>query len=95
MEDRVDFSKVEKQIRRLPEHIEKKFFDWVDLIQDQNVGYLKCIKIHGYKDHALIGKRKGQRAIRLSVSYRVIYEVHKQKEIYAIKVEKVTKHDYR
>ena len=92
--DVVDYSKVEKTLDKLPSHIAEKFYRWADIIN--RYGWL-AIKNDAsrYKDHALRGNRRGQRASRLDRSYRVIYEVVDSKEIRIIKVERVTKRDYR
>ena len=73
MKDKVDVSKIEKKIKKVPNVIVKKFFDWINLIE--NEGYLKYLKVRSYKDHALKGHRKGQRAARLGLYYRIVYEV--------------------
>ena len=65
MKDKVDVSKVEKQIKKLPNEIAKKFSDWINLIEDE--GYLKYLKVISYRDHALKGNRKGQRSAMLGI----------------------------
>ena len=71
--------------------IKIKFFEFVDLYRE--VGYEKAVSSRSYKDKGLIGKRKGQRSIRLNRSYRVIYTIHFE-GFYHIKVEEVNKHGY-
>jgi toxin HigB-1 len=51
-------------------------------------------KIRGYHDEPLLGLRKGQRSIRLSRSYRAVYEVHTDGAIEFVSVEEVNKHAY-
>ena len=51
-------------------------------------------KNKGYHDESLKGKRKGQRSVRLSRSWRAIYREEKEGTINLIIVEEVTKHDY-
>lgn len=90
--DRVEMSlKVAKTIEKLPLHIRKKFKSW--LMDIENNGYLKSCKTRGYDDEPLIGKRSGQRSVRLNRSYRVIYTVRLD-IIHIIKIIEVNKHDY-
>ena len=91
--DIVDISKIKKALDRLPSHIVEKFNQWVEDIECD--GWLKVKNIYKYRDHYLKGKRKGQRSARLSRSYRIIYKATRDGVIHIIKVEKVTKHDYR
>ena len=91
--DRVDISKVEKTLEKLPIEILEKFNQWVEDIEFD--GWLKVKTVRKYKDHLLKGKRKGQRSARLSYSYRIIYKVNQDGTVYIIKVERVGKHDYR
>ncbi len=49
--------------------------------------------VRGYHDEALKGKRSGQRSIRLSLSYRAIYEI-KRSTIEFVSIEEVSKHRY-
>lgn len=51
-------------------------------------------KIPGYHDEPLRGKRDGQRSIRLSKSYRAIYEIKQDGSIEVVMVMEVNKHDY-
>ena len=50
-------------------------------------------KARGYHDEPLKGHRAGQRSIRLSSSYRAIYEIKKD-TVEFVSVEEVSKHDY-
>ena len=50
-------------------------------------------KVPGYHDEPLKGDRAGQRSIRLSRSYRAIYEV-KNDAVEFVSVEEVSKHEY-
>lgn len=91
--DVVDISKVEKTLDKLPVYILEKFNQWVEDIEFE--GWLKVKNVKKYADHILTGQRKGQRSARLSRSYRIIYKVSRNGILYIIKVEKVSKHDYR
>lgn len=52
-------------------------------------------KVPNFKDHALKGDRKGQRAIHLDYQWRLIYEIDKNEKIKIVSVESITPHDYR
>ena len=81
--------KAQKQLKRVPAHISTKFDYWCDLIQF--VGLLRARKYKGFHDELLKGKRRGQRSVRLSKFYRVIYiEVDRN----IIEVMEVNKHEY-
>ena len=51
-------------------------------------------KIPGFHDEPLSGRRRGQRSIRLSRSYRAIYEIRDDGTSELVSVEEVSKHDY-
>ncbi len=83
-------SKFDKDLKKIPDHIRKKFIFWVFLVESQ--GILEVRKHKGYHDEPLKGERKGQRSIRLSKAYRAIYKETKgHLEILMIEVNK---HDY-
>ena len=81
-----------KQLRRVPFHIVVKLKSWVELIE--TVGLEATRKVPGYHDEPLAGKRRGQRSIRLSRSYRAIYEIRAVGQVEIVRVEEVTKHEY-
>jgi len=83
---------VEKQLRKAPKHIVRKLQLWVYDVE--KIGLEVVRKIPGYHDEPLKGERKGQRSIRLSRSYRAIYEVRSDHRLEFIRIEEVTKHDY-
>lgn len=82
----------QKQIRKLPRHIQGALEVWKDVIQTQGIRGIRIIS--GYNDEPLEGDRKGQRSSRLSRSYRVIYEELDSGEFNIILVLEVNKHDY-
>ena len=51
--DSVDYSRVRKQINRLPQHIKKRFIEWVSSIE--NIGWIETKRLRLYRDHALKG----------------------------------------
>lgn len=75
-----------------PAHIQTKFEYWCDLL------YFKVLrevrKYKGFHDEPLKGNRRGQRSVRLSKSYRVLYSECKDGEFEIISVIEVNKHEY-
>ncbi|PIR25883.1 MAG: hypothetical protein COV43_03395 [Deltaproteobacteria bacterium CG11_big_fil_rev_8_21_14_0_20_42_23] len=63
--------KAKKQLNSVPRHILNKLESWIRAVELEGVEQVR--KISGYHDEALQGKRKGQRSIRLSRSYRAVY----------------------
>ena len=82
--------KFDRDLRRVPDHIRKKFMLWVLLVETK--GLLEVRKHKGFHDEPLKGDRKGERSIRLSLSYRAIY--HEVKGSIEILMLEVNKHDY-
>lgn len=94
--DVVDLSKVEKLIKnrkKVPAEIIDNLQVWVE--QVEKFGIYAVQKVQRWKDHSLVGLRKGQRAVRLSYLWRAIYRVDKNGAINVVHVEEVTPHDYR
>ena len=89
---RVELAKlVHKQLRKMPRHIVEKLAIWVDDVEQRGLEEVR--KIPGYHDEPLKGDRQGQRSIRLSLAYRAIYVIKKQKVEFVL-VEEVSKHEY-
>ena len=89
---RVEIAKVaEKQLRKLPRHIVGNLMIWVAAVEETSVEEVR--KVPGYHDEPLKGDRSGQRSIRLSRSYRAIYEI-KEDTAKFVSIEDVNKHDY-
>lgn len=84
--------KAEKELEKLPQHIVIKLASWVEEVG--RVGLFEVRKLPGYHDEPLKGKRKGQRSIRLSKSYRAIYELCKRSEDCIVLILEVNKHEY-
>lgn len=80
-----------KDIKKVPKHIVVKLLSWIDSVEEY--GLAETSKIKGYHDEPLKGKRKRQRSIRLSKSYRAIYIIRRN-EIEFVSIEEVNKHDY-
>ena len=84
--------KAKKDLKKVPLHIAINFQAWIDEVMLRGVSEVR--KISGYHDEPLKGKRKGQRSIRLSKSYRAFYIENKNDEIQFLEVCEVNKHDY-
>jgi toxin HigB-1 len=81
----------ENDLLKVPKHIAEKLFYWIRIVRLEGLEKARLIK--GYHDEPLKGKRKGQRSIRLSRSYRAIYSIHEEKVKIAF-IEEVNKHEY-
>ena len=80
-----------KQLDECPDRIHRKFDYWTDMLQ--TIGLRVSRKYKGFHDEPLHGRRQGQRSVRLSKAYRVIYrEIGDTYEV--IEVLEVNKHDY-
>lgn len=84
--------RVEKQLCRLPQHIQEKFLGWVELIKFQGVREIR--KFPGFHDEPLKGARLGQRSIRLNQAYRAIYIETQDGSVECLEVIEVNKHEY-
>ena len=87
----------QKQLKRVPRQILRKFEGWVVLVTEEGIEAAR--KIPGYHDEPLSGDRLGQRSIRLNRSYRAIYEECQADDdeslvVEFISVEEVMNHDY-
>jgi len=63
--DVVDLSKVEKQLKKIPQEIVFKLMRWTRTIQEFGLGEAR--KVKGYHDEPLKGLRQGQRSARLGI----------------------------
>jgi toxin HigB-1 len=89
---RVEVTKLAaKQLRKLPRHIVNNLMIWVAAVEHDGLEEVR--KVPGYHDEPLKGDRAGQRSIRLSRSYRAIYEI-KADTAKFVSVEEVSKHEY-
>lgn len=88
----IDIRLVEKELRRLPSYVVDKFYQWIEAVYEDGIREVR--KVPGYHDEPLKGSRLGQRSVRLTKAYRVIYSEHKNGEIEIILVREVNKHDY-
>lgn len=82
---------VEKQLsKRVPTEILKRYETWKNIATLSGPAGLRRIK--GFRDEALTGKWTGHRSSRLSLQWRVIYQVIAK--VLRIQVVEVTPHDY-
>lgn len=89
----VEISKdAEKQLRKTPEHIVLKLQGWIDGVKEHGLREIR--KQRGYHDEPLLGKRAGQRSIRLSKAYRAIYIIAKDGSVQFVEILEVNKHEY-
>ena len=85
-------SRAKKDIRKAPRHIVDKLDTWIDAVERE--GLAETRKIRGYHDERLKGGRQRQRSIRLSRSWRAIYEVRSDSAAELVSIEEVTHHAY-
>ena len=81
---------IEKTCRRLPRAVAQKYELWKNIVFRH--GPEKLRDFRGFHDEKLKGKREGQRSSRLSLQYRVIYEI--EQDIVTVFVLEITPHDY-
>lgn len=84
--------RVLKTVRKLPKHIAIKLQAWVDGVAEEGLREMR--KIPGYHDEPLVGKRTGQRSIRLSKAYRAIYQIDDKDKVQFVEIIEVNKHEY-
>lgn len=88
----VELSLVIKSFRKLPHYVVARLKEWVKSVEEKGIREVR--KSTGYHDEPLRGKRRGQRSVRLTRAYRIIYSEYKDGCIEVVLVEEVNKHDY-
>ena len=83
--------RVERQLRKLPVDILKRYEKWKDIVSISGPQGLRLIR--GFNDETLSGEWSGFRSSRLNQQYRVIYRVERQEV--RIDVVSVNPHDYQ
>ena len=83
--------RVDKQLKKAPLDVQKRYEKWKDIVELSGPAGLKLIK--GFRDEALRGEWKGHRCSRLNQQYRVIYKVRANELV--VWVVELTPHDYR
>lgn len=81
---------IEKNCRKLPQGIVKKYDLWKSIVFRH--GPEKLREFPGFHDEKLKGGRQGQRSSRLSLQYPVIYIA--QRELVTVLVLEITPHKY-
>jgi hypothetical protein len=80
-----------RQMERLPEHIQESIIIWIDQVNLLGIKHVR--KCPGYFDEPLQGKHWGQRSIRLSFHYRLVYLEAKKNEIEILGILEEEKND--
>jgi len=75
MWDILETPKATKALDKLPVEIIKKYEKWKDVVKYSGPSALRLMS--GLRDEALKGEWFGYRSLRLSLKYRVIYQVRK------------------
>ncbi len=83
--------KAVKQLKLLSVDVLKRYEKWKDIASISGPDGLR--KIKGFRDESLQGKWIGHRSSRLSIQYRVIYRVERDRVF--VEVVNITLHDYR
>jgi addiction module RelE/StbE family toxin len=91
MWDVYEHKRVDRQLKRLPKDVLKRYEKWKDIVTISGPQGLRLIK--GFHDEALFGKWKGHRSSRLSLQFRVFYRVEGEQVL--VEVVSITAHDYR
>ena len=89
---RVDFTRIQRELKKLPGQIRNKLLAWARLVESK--GLPEARKVPGYHDEHLKGKRRRQRSIRLSRSYRAIYQEETDGRLSIVSILEVNKHEY-
>lgn len=84
--------KIDQDLQKLPRKVREKFEVWTVLVRKDGLEEVR--KRPGFHDEPLKGTRSGQRSIRLSRGYRVIYVLFETLEVNIISIQEVTKHGY-
>ena len=86
-----EHKRVDRQLKRLPKDVLKRYEKWKDIVTISGPQGLRLIK--GLHDEALFGKWRGHRSSRLNLQFRVFYRVEGEQVL--VEVVSITAHDYR
>lgn len=86
-----EHKRADRQLKRLPEDVLKRYEKWKDIVTISGPQGLRFIK--GLHDEALFGKWRGHRSSRLNLQFRVFYRVEGEQVL--VEVVSITAHDYR
>ena len=81
-----------KDLEKIPKRLFQNLISWIELVGAD--GLSEARKIPGYHDEPLMGKRWGQRSIRLSRKYRAVYVILSSGVLEFVEVKEVNKHEY-
>lgn len=81
---------IQKICRKLPSQVVKKYELWKDIVSRH--GSEKLREFSGFRDESLEGELAGQRSLRLSLQYRVIYTI--ERDVITVFVLAITPHKY-
>lgn len=82
----------QKQMYKLPKYIYKAVSVWVGAVEAAGIREVR--KLKSYHDEPLKGKREGQRSVRISNAYRLIYEEDEKINTVTIYLLEISKHEY-
>ena len=85
-------ARAKKQLLKVPVYVASKLKAWVQLVEARGVESVR--ELPGYHDEGLKGARQGQRSIRLSLSYRAIYDIRIAEGREFVNIVEVSKHAY-
>ena len=83
---------VRKSLKKAPFFICNKTQIWADMVEKEGLPVVQ--RLRSFKDHALKGSRKGQRAVYLNRKWRLIYTIDKKNKFTIITIREVIPHDY-
>ncbi|MEO6050265.1 MAG: type II toxin-antitoxin system mRNA interferase toxin, RelE/StbE family [Pyrinomonadaceae bacterium] len=86
----LEYREITKTCKKLPRAVVKKYELWKDIMFRHGPEKLK--EFPGFHDEKLKGERTGQQSSRLSLQFRVIYSVERQKV--TVYVLEITPHKY-
>jgi proteic killer suppression protein len=84
--------RAKKDLKYVPRHILVQFDLWVEIIENEGLATMQ--NVNGYRDHALLGNRAGQRSSSLSRVWRVIYRIETDSHLVVVDILEVNHHDY-
>lgn len=91
MWDVLEHGRFDRQLKRLPVDVLKRYETWKDIVSISGLQGLRLIK--GFRDEALFGKYHGHRSSRLNRQSPVFYRIESDRII--VEVVNVIAHDCR
>jgi addiction module RelE/StbE family toxin len=87
----LEAAEVKKELRRCPQRILDKYEQWKAIVSAG--GPSNLLVLPGLHDEALTGRWRGFRSSRLSLQWRVVYQVQRERVVVA--VVRISAHDYK